>query len=205
MVNDLARYEKASHSLVLESYSSCEVPAGCGGGILRWIDPAEALPLALHLWSTGKTEVFFDGEPTKSGRVDARKGEHVLALHLSPDLGAPPQLALALRYSDETQPKSGLGPYRSRAVGHKVDVLSGRGAVIVATSVEPDGDGWKKVGFAAAGWTALAETEPHVPDGKKPWHLKNVLETGAVALTIKGAKGPLWVRCVLQITPGDSR
>lgn len=54
VVNDLSRYEKSSARLVLEDYSSCEVPAGCGGGILRWIDPREALPLTLHLWKAAR-------------------------------------------------------------------------------------------------------------------------------------------------------
>lgn len=204
-VNDLARYEKSSDRLVLESYSHCEVPAGCGGGILRWIDPDESLPLTLHLWSTGKNEVFFDGAPVKSGRVDARRGAHVLAVHVSPEGGAPPQIALALRYSDETAPKDGMGPYRSKPVGRKVDVLSGRAAVMVATSLEPEGDEWKKAAFGAAGWRALAETAPHLPDGKPPWHLKEILKTGAVAVGLPGARGPLWVRCVLDVTLGDSQ
>ena len=37
-LNGPDRYRKRSPRLVLEEHSHCEVPAGCGGVVLRWIN-----------------------------------------------------------------------------------------------------------------------------------------------------------------------
>jgi hypothetical protein len=199
VINDLARFEKASERLVLEEYSSCEVPAGCGGGILRWIDPLDALPLHLRLWATGQVELFFDGAPLRSSRVDVRAGAHVAAIRVSPKKGAPPQLALAMRYSDETSPKGGFGPSRSRSIGRKIEVLSGAGATLRGTSKKPDGDAWKLPGFDDSPWGELSALEPFMSTDKD-WHLSTVLETGARVVGPAGANGDLWVRCCFEVT-----
>lgn len=200
VVNDLARYAKSSERLVLEEYSSCEVPAGCGGGILRWIDPAEALPLHLRLWATGEAELFFDGAPTRSSRLDARPGRHVLALRVTPKDRAPPQLALALSYSDETLSKGAFEPGRSRSIGRKIAILSGAGPRIVATSIEPAGDAWRQPGFDDGAWSTLTREEPPQKSGEREdYHLRHVRETGAHVLGLRGARGPLWVRCSFEI------
>lgn len=109
-LNDLSRYKKASNRLVLEDYSHCEVPAGCGGGILRWIDPQTSLPLKMWLWSTGKAALRFNGVEIDSTRVDTRSGPNVLAIHLAPTEGRPPQIAIALFYIDLSAAGGGAIP-----------------------------------------------------------------------------------------------
>lgn len=202
VLNDLARYEKASPRLVLEEYSSCEVPAGCGGGILRWIDPQEALPLSLRIWTAGETQLFLDGAAFRSSRVDARPGRHVLALHIVPKEGAHPVVALALRYSDEVDPKGTFEPRRSRTIGRKIEVLSGAGADLRGTSQKPQNDDWKEPGFDASGWSSLKRAPgSHKPD-EKDWHFRYVQEAGAKAVELAGAEGPFWVRCSFEIPQG---
>ncbi|AUX24586.1 uncharacterized protein SOCEGT47_051250 [Sorangium cellulosum] len=203
VVNDLARYEKSSQRLVLEDYSSCEVPAGCGGGILRWIDPQEALPLSLRLWTAGEAEVFFDGAPVRSSRIGARPGAHVLALALRVEGGAPARLALSLRYSDETEPGSTLEPRRDRSIGRSLDVRSGAGAMIVGTSRDPGGDAWKLPGFDEGGWRALAPAGA-AGEGSAGWHLQEVLKTGARVVGLPDARGGLWVRCSFDVDLGGA-
>ena len=46
-LNALSRYEKRSADLALLQYDHCEVPAGCGGAILRWIEQAKKLPMKI--------------------------------------------------------------------------------------------------------------------------------------------------------------
>ena len=43
-VNTLHRFAKHSPTLILHEYSSCEVPAGCGGVVMRWIAPDQDAP-----------------------------------------------------------------------------------------------------------------------------------------------------------------
>lgn len=204
-VNDLSRYEKSSQRLVLEEYSSCEVPAGCGGGILRWIDPLEALPLTFYLWTTGESEVWLDGAPSKSSRIDARAGSHVLAIHVVPKDGARPQLALGLRYSDEKDPKGTFEPARSRSIGRKIEILSGAGAALVATSKKPAGDAWTQPAFDDSGWTVLARAEPVTREGQRDWHLDTVRKSGARVVGAPFQRGQLWVRCCFELSLGGAR
>lgn len=203
VVNDLARYEKASERLVLEDYSSCEVPAGCGGGILRWIDPREALPLTLRIWTARGAEVFFDGAPVRSSRIDARLGAHVLAIALRHDGDAPAQLALSLCYSDETEPSAALEPTRDRSIGRRLDVLSGAGAAIVGASRDPGGDAWRLPGFDDSGWRALAPVKAAEPSSAG-WHLQAILKTGACIVGLQDARSDVWVRCSFDVDLGGA-
>ncbi|WP_437483726.1 hypothetical protein WME75_43345 [Sorangium sp. So ce1014] len=201
-VNALSRYEKSSGRLVLEEYSSCEVPAGCGGAILRWIDPLEALPLRLWLWTTGEAELFFDGAPFASSRVDARAGRHVLALCVRPRGELPPQLALALSYSDDA--KGSFEPERSRSIGRKIELLSGAGAAMVGATKPPESDAWRLPDFDDSGWPALVQASAAIEEPSKDWHLGQVQKTGACVVGLPGQRGPLWVRCRFELALGGA-
>ena len=45
-LNSVDRFRKKSERLVLEEHGHCEVPAGCGGVVLRWRTEPEAAALA---------------------------------------------------------------------------------------------------------------------------------------------------------------
>jgi hypothetical protein len=83
-INTLHRFAKHSPKLILHEYSHCEVPAGCGGVVLRWLDPDAGRPVTLRLISPGtQCEVWLDGEALPTSLANLRKGPHVLALHLA--------------------------------------------------------------------------------------------------------------------------
>lgn len=46
-LNSISRFSKQSPRLVLEEHGHCEVPAGCGGVVLRWRGADD--PIALKL------------------------------------------------------------------------------------------------------------------------------------------------------------
>jgi hypothetical protein len=73
--------QKLSSKLVLEAHDSCEVPAGCGGVILRWRRRSD-LPFEIWMYTTAPADVFLDGVPIKTGRPLITFGEHVLAFRL---------------------------------------------------------------------------------------------------------------------------
>ena len=201
-VNDLSRYKKSSERLVLEDYSHCEVPAGCGGGILRWIDPSVSLPLKMWLWSTGDTITWLDGAPFKSARIDVRAGAHVLGIQLTPTEGRPPQVALALLYTDDITGSGVTGPTRSRSIGQKVKILSGAGADLFATSTGVD-DGWNEVGFDQAGWRPMVPARP-VMKRDRDWHLESAKEAGAQVVGAEGESGRIWIRCFFTLGLGGA-
>src|SRR5262249_25566273 len=81
-LNSLDRFRKRSDRLVLEAYSHCEVPAGCGGVVLRWRDPFACLPLIVHLYAPGESQLFLDGAAVVRTGNDVAPGEHLFAFVL---------------------------------------------------------------------------------------------------------------------------
>jgi len=79
-LNSLSRYSKQSPRLVLEEHSHCEVPAGCGGVVLRWRNPDKVVPCTM--WSTTSAEssdLFVDGHIPESSRPLLKYGQHIIA------------------------------------------------------------------------------------------------------------------------------
>ncbi len=44
-LNTIGRFVKRSPCLALEQHNHCEVPAGCGGVVLRWFNPSRGIPI----------------------------------------------------------------------------------------------------------------------------------------------------------------
>ncbi|HMY21616.1 MAG TPA: hypothetical protein PKA58_35080 [Polyangium sp.] len=200
-VNAWDRYTKSSERLVLEEYSSCEVPAGCGGAIMRWIHPGDALPLHFWFYSSGKSEgVFLDGTALASPCTDVRKGRHILAGSFTPNDNAQPLLAVALRFGDTDTVFS--EPERSRAIGQKIEILSGKTAHIVGTTLAPTNDSWKQLDFDDSAWKEMMSKAVKIPRPEQDWHLDQVEKTGAQRIALAKARGRLWFRCVFEVQLG---
>ena len=67
-LNSLGRYGKSGSRLVLEEHGSCEVPAGCGGAVLRWRNPDSGLLFLLHAFGNNKGSILLDGVAPSSAR-----------------------------------------------------------------------------------------------------------------------------------------
>lgn len=81
-INTLHRFAKHSPRLTLQEYSHCEVPAGCGGVVLRWVDP-EGGPIArIRGVSLGTADTWLDGAALTTDRARLNDGRHVLVFHL---------------------------------------------------------------------------------------------------------------------------
>src|SRR5271166_5805199 len=81
-LNSLDRFRKQPGRLVLEEHSHCEVPAGCGGVVLRWRNPQSALHVTVRLYAPVKAVCCLDGEEVQTGRIDLVPGPHVAAVFL---------------------------------------------------------------------------------------------------------------------------
>jgi hypothetical protein len=109
-INTLHRFAKHSSRLTLQEYSHCEVPAGCGGVVLRWVDNAAGPQARIRIVVRGRGETWLDGVHLIADRAAFSAGRHVLAIHLqnlersllaisiAPDLG--PTQRAANRYMD---------------------------------------------------------------------------------------------------------
>lgn len=81
-LNSLSRFSKSSPRLILEEYSHCEVPAGCGGVVLRWRKPDEPLTMWVDQNASSKRDSFaLDGKVFLTiHRLNISWGYHVFAM-----------------------------------------------------------------------------------------------------------------------------
>jgi hypothetical protein len=157
-LNSLDRYTKQSPRLILEEYSHCEVPAGCGGVVLRWRDPAAGVPVEFLLYATSKSRsLTIDGVEKNTSRPLLPAGKHVLGLHLT-----------------EVNPSAGFllltAVYRSRGtarVGKKADVhvhfSSSSDGTWKFTTSEPADSTWQTLTFDDADWLPLQARAMDIP------------------------------------------
>jgi hypothetical protein len=61
----------------------CEVPAGCGGVVLRWINPATGLPVLLDLFNPSHAMLAIDGVAVAHSSLLLAPGRHVLSLEVA--------------------------------------------------------------------------------------------------------------------------
>ena len=79
-LNSVERFRKQPGRLVLEEHSHCEVPAGCGGVVLRWRNPNSPLPVTVSLYTPVRAACFIDGNPLQTGKAYLTPGPHALAV-----------------------------------------------------------------------------------------------------------------------------
>ena len=84
-LNTLHRFAKHSPKLTLEEHSHCEVPAGCGGVVMRWVDPADGVGAMVQCLATSKAQVWIDGARLDSTSVRFQPGRHVVGIELAAD------------------------------------------------------------------------------------------------------------------------
>lgn len=82
-LNSLNRFSKSSDRLTLEAYDSCEVPAGCGGVVMRWVDPNDGIPLRFVGGFIADAKIYVDQKPVIGQRIGLFAGEHLLCIELS--------------------------------------------------------------------------------------------------------------------------
>jgi hypothetical protein len=190
-VNSVDRYVKSSPRFVLEEHSHCEVPAGCGGVVLRWRDRFTSIPVEFVGAVLGADDwgLRIDNLEPTSTRPLLPPGRHVVMLQArgvndggfafllwatSPDVGDDPLLWTP-------------GP---------------RGAWR-ATGSEPDPAAWTDPDFDVSRW---AECRPgDIADTEQvPYSVRRTRSLGAEPLTVDysivdNVVPRVWVRAVFDV------
>jgi hypothetical protein len=86
-LNGISRYSKRSPRLVLEEYGHCEVPAGCGGVVLRWRKPNQPVPALLSESACNGPLAYLglNGEDTDfDSKISVPFGQNLLTLICKP-------------------------------------------------------------------------------------------------------------------------
>jgi hypothetical protein len=184
-VNEL-RASKQSSRLVLEEHSHCEVPAGCGGVVLRWRSAA-LVPFHMWLYAPGQEGqvVTIDGVVPDSSRALLKSGLHVLTLQLR-TRGAEGALFMFAGLSETSERGPNQVPVPPAA---GLRVLSAPDGSWKHTLVPPADDAWMQPGFDDSGWPALAGVAFGPPSDREKYILKRMQEKEAVGLGLPESKG----------------
>ena len=191
-LNSLDRYVKSSPRFVLEEHSHCEVPAGCGGVVLRWRDRFTSIPVEIAAAIVGveSWDVRIDDVQPASARPLLGPGRHVLMITArglvegefaflvwatSPDTGDDPLLWTP-------------GPPDSwRATGR-----------------EPEASAWTDPEFDVSSWAQC--TPGRLDEGALTYSMRRTRDLGAAPLTVDSSVPDevaprVWLRAVFEIPP----
>jgi len=193
-LNSLFRFSKRSPRLHLEEHSHCEVPAGCGGVVLRWYNPAKGVPVLFNVFTPKPpTALLLNGVSPVSVRPLLPPGETVLALEFDGVTSAHALLMIAAARPADGQhsiPNDALFLFRSVPDG------SWR----FSTSVPPDG--WTLPSFDAALWPELVERPldpPRSNDYRGSSAFRRLTELGARPLGLPGERGGRGVALIRNV------
>jgi hypothetical protein len=151
-LNSLDRFRKHPGKLILEAHGSCEVPAGCGGVVLRWRNPHALVPFTVYPYTPLPTTCFLDGEPMQASHFDLVPGPHVLAFLLKDVVLADGLLMFACVHD----PKR-YGPRGPEEVSEPpLKVLTQSDGSWKYTLAEAP-EGWVGLSFDDRGWGALVQ------------------------------------------------
>lgn len=201
-LNSLARYAKTSPLYVLEEHGHCEVPAGCGGVVLRWRDPRDGVPLRMWLWREGEGTLLLDGAMPPSARPLVSFGEHVLAFELTVASPRYAALMFAARY-----PPGDSDQFLTSSAEQDVTVrvLSAADGTWRYSTSEPASEEWLRAGFDDSGWPAMQarqERQPPEDPERDPgrYSFERLQRLGAAGLGVPDHSGRIWVRRAFAVT-----
>lgn len=181
-INTLHRFAKHSPRLVLHEYSHCEVPAGCGGVVLRWVDVTKGSPAMVRLVASGvEATCWLDGEPLASNLALLRAGGRLLAVHLRREQPEAKPFAITVRHDDvinTTLVQLGRPRWRCTATAPGSE---GRW-----TAPDFDDDAWPGVPLASA--ELIAAQEDSLRRG-----FESLAEAGVSVFVLDTDE--LWLRC----------
>jgi hypothetical protein len=191
-LNSLGRYSKSNSRLILEEHSHCEVPAGCGGVVLRWRNPNSGLLFILHFFGSGKWTILLDGKAVTSARPLISFGEHVFSLAATDIVSGSAILGFA-GIHDESQLSF---PRVSQPSGRSMAILSAADGSWKYVTTEPADDSWKRSGFDDSLWRPMIACESPSLDNQdmQKYKLEKILKLGATPLGIEGQSSRVWIR-----------
>jgi hypothetical protein len=189
-LNSLDRFRKQSPRLVLEEHGHCEVPAGCGGVVLRWRNPFASRLFNLAFFTPGSATLWLDGAEPESGLIDLAVGPHVVAVKYPGMVRGNGLLMFALVSHDKARAKAAVAE-------PTLTVRSAAGPAWKFTTEEPADDGWQKPGYSTAAWTPLVKVAaPEYKPGSSKYGLYQCTEAKAHALGLppRTTGRGVWVR-----------
>ena len=171
-LNTLHRFAKHSPGLSLEQHGSCDVPAGCGGVVFRWLNPAREAYLRLLFYTRGEATIYLDGKEIHSTVFSVPVGPHVLAI--------------------QTEGTFLMAVFKNPEPNQETLFVSRDDGSWKATD-QPPGGNWNQPDFTSD-WEPLTQSTLD----SQSWYRQEAEARGAVPLGRAGASR-LWVRKAFQL------
>jgi hypothetical protein len=198
-LNTLHRFRKHSSRLLLEEYSHCEVPAGCGGVVLRWIDPGAGTPAIVRTCVEAKITLWLDGAQLDSSRVDLRAGVHTLALELA-EIVQPKQSRLASMIRGHRPAYLLLsilrGLSRDREDARAVVLLRSQAGRAWRVLGEQPPSNWTAPEFDDSAWPVAQWIELDA-EQREAWRAQQLLGHGALPIALPSERA--WIRVRFEV------
>jgi hypothetical protein len=202
-LNSLSRFSKTSPRLVLEEYSHCEVPAGCGGVVLRWRKPNEPMTMWVKINSSAQTKsMTLDGENVLwKTRLGITWGTHVFAMSFQEANLSQGFLLFSAQLDDQfariLQPQG------------ETEILSKPDGKWKYTLNKPLSDDWQLFNFEDAEWLpmvakALPSKNSRGYDMSDFYQRTRNLGAEDLGVETKRGTGTVWVRRAFYIQPRSS-
>jgi hypothetical protein len=205
-LNSLERFRKRPGRLVLEERGHCEVPAGCGGVVLRWRNPLAVLPVTIHLYAPVQPACLIDGQPLPSARPDLAPGPHVVGILLE-DVDLSEELLMFVADHGEKDAQRDLP---AEVVERPFRVVSTGDGTWKYTLDRPPDD-WAALSFDDHAWAALVQVPvPQLERGDPgAYQSQRCAELGAACLGLSSepAEGlsAIWIRKAFEVPPPERR
>ncbi|WP_020468270.1 hypothetical protein [Zavarzinella formosa] len=178
-LNSLNRFRKRSSKLVLEQHSHCEVPAGCGGAILRWRNPFAGRCVRVRTYPGHSIHEYLDGRELKDRMMDLSPGKHVYALKTDDQASADPVVMFHLESIGKLN-----GSLPGDVNEQAIKIVSSPSGHWRHAASPPETDDWLQTGFDDSAWKPLVLFNIAEPDRQSEGHYNfaSCKEAGAMVL-----------------------
>jgi hypothetical protein len=185
-LNSIERFQKTSDRMLLEVHSHCEVPAGCGGAVLRWVDRDTSIPVRFLFYLDGIGGLAIDGTEPASSRPLIPHGRHVVSVEMEGR-----GIALVAVRDDVTHPADYDSPQE------RVMFVSDAGWWM--TDQDPVSDDWtKEPDLDVSAWRRPAIVELTRP--QYPYHLDRIQSLGALGIGLGAEDRRFYLRRVFEVS-----
>ena len=202
-MNSLSRFSKTSSRYILEAHSHCEVPAGCGGVVLRWRDPKNGVPLTFRVYAGGSYQFYLDGHSLSSGRPIIPFGDHVISLVVGDFDPTRVVLLFAAKYEEKG---AELG-HTERTAASRLHFLSAPDGSWKYSWVEPRDGSWQQPGFEDSAWATMPArewaSEPTQQQSMQSYRAQELIRMGAQGLGVDRSLARVWIRRSFTVVPPD--
>lgn len=185
-LNSVDRYLKSSPRFVLEEHGHCEVPAGCGGVVLRWRNPAVAVPVRVRARVLGPAEheLLVDGAELTSSRPLLSPGPHALTVAARLEHAVPVRLLVRV-VSD---------------VNDSPELVSTGHPQAWRWSAEEPPPAWTRPDFDDSAWPTAAPGELTEQE-QGEYSVAALLRDGVHPLAVPPVAERLWIRTTFPVPP----